>query len=167
MFSSSHFGQGTGSIFLDSVGCVGTEDRLIDCIRASSVICFNGHAEDAGVRCQIESTLYQEYLLLVVFISFIRFHTCVCLNLWYSFWQCVRLRSCSSCWWVKLVRGKSWGLYQQCLGNCLWWFMGHNWCHIDLQAARICIHIKYVNCHLIGNVVMRMQRISTVMYNRD
>ncbi len=70
MFSSSHFGQGTGSIFLDSVGCVGTEDRLIDCVRASSVICSNRHAEDAGVRCQIESTLYQKYLLLVVFIRF-------------------------------------------------------------------------------------------------
>ena len=51
-YTSAHFGSGTGSIYLDSVGCTGTESRLIDCTRSSVVSCFNGHLEDAGVRCQ-------------------------------------------------------------------------------------------------------------------
>ena len=53
-FSGAHFGAGTGTIFLDNTGCSGDEARLIDCTRASSVTCFSGHSEDAGVRCQIE-----------------------------------------------------------------------------------------------------------------
>ena len=53
-FSSARYGPGTGSIFLDGVGCSGDETRLLDCTRASSVSCFSGHSEDAGVRCQIE-----------------------------------------------------------------------------------------------------------------
>ena len=51
-FVSAHFGPGTGLIYLDSVGCSGSESRLIDCSRASVVSCFNAHLEDAGVRCQ-------------------------------------------------------------------------------------------------------------------
>ena len=51
-FTSAHFGSGTGSIYLDSVGCSGSESRLIDCSRSSVVSCSNGHLEDAGVRCQ-------------------------------------------------------------------------------------------------------------------
>ena len=51
-FASAHFGSGTGSIYLDSVGCSGSESRLIDCSRNSVVSCSNGHLEDAGVRCQ-------------------------------------------------------------------------------------------------------------------
>ncbi len=56
-FSAAHFGAGIGSTFLDGVSCGGNEDSLIDCTRASSVICSNGHNEDAGVRCQIEGLL--------------------------------------------------------------------------------------------------------------
>ena len=51
-FASAHFGSGTGSIYLDSVGCSGSESNLIDCSRNSVVTCSNGHLEDAGVRCQ-------------------------------------------------------------------------------------------------------------------
>ena len=51
-FSAAHFGVGIGQIYLDSVSCSGTEGRLIDCSRASSVFCYGGHSEDAGVRCQ-------------------------------------------------------------------------------------------------------------------
>ena len=50
--NSAHFGAGTGSIFLDGLGCSGSEQRLIDCSRSSTVSCFSGHNEDAGVRCQ-------------------------------------------------------------------------------------------------------------------
>ena len=50
-FSSAHFGAGTGPIHLDSVDCSGDENYLIDCPRSSTVTCYNGHSEDAGVRC--------------------------------------------------------------------------------------------------------------------
>ena len=51
-FSRAHFGAGIGTIYLDNVGCTGSETRLIDCSRSSTVTCFGGHSEDAGVRCQ-------------------------------------------------------------------------------------------------------------------
>ena len=51
-FSSAHFGYGTGTLYLDNVGCTGSEANLIDCSRSSTVSCTYGHAEDAGVRCQ-------------------------------------------------------------------------------------------------------------------
>ena len=51
-FGSAHFGAGTGTIYLDGVGCTGSESNLTDCSRSSTVSCFRGHSEDAGVRCQ-------------------------------------------------------------------------------------------------------------------
>ena len=51
-FSNAHFGAGTGTIYLDNVGCTGSETNLTSCPRSSSVYCYRGHSEDAGVRCQ-------------------------------------------------------------------------------------------------------------------
>lgn len=51
-FSGGYFGAGSGTIYLDEVGCTGIETRLIDCSRSSYVYCRYGHSEDAGVRCQ-------------------------------------------------------------------------------------------------------------------
>ena len=51
-FSSAHFGRGVGPIFLDDVGCSGSENNLINCSHSSSVSCYSGHSQDAGVRCQ-------------------------------------------------------------------------------------------------------------------
>ena len=51
-FGSAHFGAGSGSIHFDDVGCTGSETRLIDCPRSSTVYCGHAHSEDAGVRCQ-------------------------------------------------------------------------------------------------------------------
>ena len=51
-FSNAYFGSGTGTILLDDVGCTGSETNLTDCTRSSTVSCFGGHSEDAGVRCQ-------------------------------------------------------------------------------------------------------------------
>ena len=54
-FSNAHFGAGIGSTFLDEVICSGSELSLLSCTRASSVTCYNGHLEDAGVRCYSKS----------------------------------------------------------------------------------------------------------------
>ena len=49
-FSNAHFGTGVGAIYLNDVGCGGSESNLINCSHSSFVSC--GHYEDAGVRCQ-------------------------------------------------------------------------------------------------------------------
>ena len=54
-FGSGHFGPGSGDIFLDNVGCTGSEVSLLDCSHDTSVSCSSGHSEDAGVRCHGES----------------------------------------------------------------------------------------------------------------
>ena len=51
-FSNAHFGAGAGPIHLDNVDCSGSESNLLDCSSSSTVSCFYGHSEDAGVRCQ-------------------------------------------------------------------------------------------------------------------
>ena len=53
--SSAHFGAGIGNIYLDNVGCIGTESSLLDCSYISNTDC--SHSEDVGVRCQCETTL--------------------------------------------------------------------------------------------------------------
>ena len=47
---ASPFGQGTGPIHLDNVGCTGSEERLAS--RPNPIGVHNcEHSEDAGVRC--------------------------------------------------------------------------------------------------------------------
>ena len=46
---AAYFGQGTGPIVLNHVGCTGSETRLIDCPSEAVTSC--SHSEDAGVRC--------------------------------------------------------------------------------------------------------------------
>ncbi len=48
--TDAFFGAGSGSIFLDDVACVGSEERLTDCRATSNHNCV--HAEDAGVTCR-------------------------------------------------------------------------------------------------------------------
>ena len=50
----TYFGAGNGSIFLDSVMCTGTEDRLVDCPASTENTC--SHSDDAGVQCGGEIT---------------------------------------------------------------------------------------------------------------
>ena len=45
------FGQGTGQIFLDNVGCSGTEFSLLSCSHRGVGVHSCGHYEDAGVIC--------------------------------------------------------------------------------------------------------------------
>ena len=56
-FGTAHFGAGIGDIFLDGVGCTGSESSLLDCFRVTNVYCRYGHNEDAGVRCHGELIL--------------------------------------------------------------------------------------------------------------
>uniref|UniRef100_A0A8C2X0E8 SRCR domain-containing protein n=1 Tax=Cyclopterus lumpus TaxID=8103 RepID=A0A8C2X0E8_CYCLU len=53
---SSQFGQGTGDIWLDDVGCSGTERSLTECRHTGFGIHDCGHEEDAGVVCSGEKT---------------------------------------------------------------------------------------------------------------
>ena len=54
---NAFFGQGTGPSWLDDLLCRGNEQRIIDCPVSTGGIGMvdfcNGHADDAGVTCQI------------------------------------------------------------------------------------------------------------------
>ena len=49
--SSATFGQGTGPIFLDDLGCTGMESSLLSCSHRGIGVHNCGHHEDAGVVC--------------------------------------------------------------------------------------------------------------------
>ena len=49
-YSYAFFGSGSGTIFLDNLGCSGSEANLLDCTHASGSTCT--HSKDVGVRCQ-------------------------------------------------------------------------------------------------------------------
>ena len=49
---SAGFGQGSGSIWLDSVTCIGSESTLASCGHLGvGITRFYYHYEDAGVKC--------------------------------------------------------------------------------------------------------------------
>ncbi|XDV31543.1 hypothetical protein PO909_002534, partial [Leuciscus waleckii] len=49
---SAHFGEGSGQIWLDDVGCTGRESSLTQCSHSSFGTHNCGHHEDAGVVCE-------------------------------------------------------------------------------------------------------------------
>ena len=54
--SEAFYGQGSGNILLDNVGCRGNETRLIDCPNNGIGVHNCRHSEDAGVTCQPQGT---------------------------------------------------------------------------------------------------------------
>ena len=61
--TNAFFGQGTGPIWLDDLLCRGNERRIVDCPVSTGGIGMvdfcNGHADDAGVTCQMRKSDYQ------------------------------------------------------------------------------------------------------------
>ena len=51
-YSLARFGQGSGPIYLDQVGCTGSETMLGDCTSNPIGVHDCSHIEDAGVACQ-------------------------------------------------------------------------------------------------------------------
>ena len=60
-FSYATFGQGTGPIWLDDVGCTGTEATLGNCQNRGVGIHDCSHSEDAGVRCTAVANKYMHF----------------------------------------------------------------------------------------------------------
>ena len=51
-FRRAFFGEGTGPIFFDQLGCLGDEASLLDCSTFSSLGLHTcDHSEDAGIKC--------------------------------------------------------------------------------------------------------------------
>ena len=50
-YTNAYFGRGSGGIFLDNVGCTGTESTLLSCSHSGVGVHNCLHTADAGVRC--------------------------------------------------------------------------------------------------------------------
>ncbi len=51
MAGSEEFGEGSGFIFIDNLGCSGDETMLLDCPHTGTGIHNCVHSEDVAVRC--------------------------------------------------------------------------------------------------------------------
>ena len=50
-YTNAHFGRGSGGIFMDNVGCRGTESTLLSCSHSGVGVHNCDHSADAGVSC--------------------------------------------------------------------------------------------------------------------
>ena len=67
--TASHFGQGTGEIWLDDVACTGSESQLLDCSHDVIGVHNCDHSEDASVKCSSKLIIKR---LLAAFITHTR-----------------------------------------------------------------------------------------------
>ena len=51
-YNNAHFGEGSGSIWLDNLHCVGSETTPLDCPHGGFGIHNCRHNEDAGAQCK-------------------------------------------------------------------------------------------------------------------
>ena len=57
-YTNAHFGSGTGSIVLDDVQCVSSDNQLLEC-SSRPIFSHNcAHSDDAGVGCEGNAELY-------------------------------------------------------------------------------------------------------------
>ena len=49
---STYYGPGSGPVWLDNVGCTGTESSILDCAHAGVGTHNCVHSEDVGIICQ-------------------------------------------------------------------------------------------------------------------
>ena len=49
----AHYGQGTGRIILDDLGCSGSESSLYACSHSGPYVHNCGHSEDASAVCEL------------------------------------------------------------------------------------------------------------------
>ena len=61
---SASYGEGRGAILLGNLGCYGNETRLVDCPSGSVSSC--SHSEDAGVRCLLQTGIYNLHRKCVI-----------------------------------------------------------------------------------------------------
>lgn len=63
-YRSAHFGEGSGPIWLDNIGCSGSETHLLDCPHQTDTS-EDSHSEDVGVACNGEGIRASYFVALI------------------------------------------------------------------------------------------------------
>ena len=62
----SHFGSGTGPVWLNQLSCMGNESKLSQCIHSGAGIIGNcSHAQDVGVQCSPHGTYVHSFCVII------------------------------------------------------------------------------------------------------